>query len=164
MVKAVQDVHGGLCDSIGSEQILNHMVAEQQHELLSIKRRNRFEAAVRRPDAPGSDGVNMRTTIPVSCSISVFTDIRQSRSVLLHWWYAAGHSAWSQGFMMNGSAIDNNCCADLLGILTMPVAVSDVKKAPGRRDANKKYINIFAPSHLCALAPLRYVFVFASSC
>ena len=35
------------------------MVAEQQHELLSVERGNGFKAAVSRPDSAGGNGVDM---------------------------------------------------------------------------------------------------------
>ncbi len=42
MVKAVENVQGGLADSAASEQAFEQMVAEQEHELGGIERRNRF--------------------------------------------------------------------------------------------------------------------------
>jgi len=38
MVEAVKDIDGGLADTVGGEQVFNHMVAKQQHELLRIQR------------------------------------------------------------------------------------------------------------------------------
>jgi len=46
MVKAVQNVKGGLADPAAGEEVLEHMVAEQEHELESIQRGDRFEAAI----------------------------------------------------------------------------------------------------------------------
>jgi hypothetical protein len=54
-VEAVEDIDGGLADTAGGEQVFNHMVAEQQHELLGVERRNRFEVAVGGPDSPACD-------------------------------------------------------------------------------------------------------------
>jgi hypothetical protein len=51
MVEAVEDIDGGLADTAGGEQVISHMVAEEQHELLSIERGNRFKAAVGGPDS-----------------------------------------------------------------------------------------------------------------
>jgi hypothetical protein len=42
MVKAVQNVKGGLADPAAGEEVLEHMVAEQEHELESIQRGDRF--------------------------------------------------------------------------------------------------------------------------
>ena len=59
MVEAVEDVDGGLADTAGGEQVLNHMAAEKQQELLSVERGNRFKAAVGGPDSPAGDGMGL---------------------------------------------------------------------------------------------------------
>jgi hypothetical protein len=59
MVEAVEDIDGGLADPAGGEQVFHHRVAEQQHELLSVERWNRFKAAVGGPDSAACDGVDM---------------------------------------------------------------------------------------------------------
>ena len=59
MMKSVKDVDRGLADAAGGEQVFNHMVAEQQHELSCVERGNRFKSAVGVPDSAGGDGMDM---------------------------------------------------------------------------------------------------------
>jgi hypothetical protein len=59
MVKAVEDIDSRLADSAGGEQVFNHMMAEQQHELLRVERGNRFKAAVGGPDAPAGNSMDV---------------------------------------------------------------------------------------------------------
>jgi len=82
MVEAVEDIDGGLADSAGGEQVFNHMVAEEQHELLSVERRNRFKAAVGGPDSPAGDGVDMGMKVKViSVALNGDDDARQGGRV-----------------------------------------------------------------------------------
>ena len=46
MVKAVQDVEGGLADAAGGEEVAEDMAAEQQHELAGVEGGDRFRAFV----------------------------------------------------------------------------------------------------------------------
>jgi hypothetical protein len=65
MVEAVEGIDGGLADTVGGEQVFNHMVAEKQHELLRVERGNRFKAAVGGPDSPAGNGVDMGMKVKV---------------------------------------------------------------------------------------------------
>jgi hypothetical protein len=47
-VEAVQDVKGGLDDAAAGQEVSEHMVAEQEHELVAMDSGNRFKAAVER--------------------------------------------------------------------------------------------------------------------
>jgi hypothetical protein len=38
MVEAVENIDGGLADTAGGEEVFNHMVAEEQHDLLRVQR------------------------------------------------------------------------------------------------------------------------------
>jgi len=57
IVKAAEDVDSRPADSAGGEQVFNDMMAEQQHELLSVERGNRFKAAGGGPDAPAGNDI-----------------------------------------------------------------------------------------------------------
>jgi hypothetical protein len=59
MVKAVQDLQGGLADSAAGEQVLGQMVPEQKHELGRIERRDRLKIAVGGPDYSAGESVDM---------------------------------------------------------------------------------------------------------
>jgi len=59
MVKAVEDVQGSLADSAGGEQVLEPMVAEQEHELGGTEHRDRLEVAAGRPDSSAGESVDM---------------------------------------------------------------------------------------------------------
>jgi len=63
MVKAVEDVEGSLADSAAGEQVLEQMVAEQEHELGGIERCDRLKAAVGKPDSAAGESVDMRMEI-----------------------------------------------------------------------------------------------------
>jgi hypothetical protein len=63
MVKAVQDVEGSLADPAASKELLQHMVAEPQHQLVAVKRGDRFNAAAGGPNSPAGDGMDMRMQI-----------------------------------------------------------------------------------------------------
>jgi hypothetical protein len=65
MVKTVQNVEGGLADSAAGEEVLEQMVAEQEHELGGIERRDRFKVTVGRPDSAASESVDVRMEIEV---------------------------------------------------------------------------------------------------
>ena len=79
MMKSVKDVDGGLADSAGSQQVFNHMVAEEQHELLRVERGNRFKSAVGVPDSAGGDGMDMRVKVQaVSVALHRNNDTGQS--------------------------------------------------------------------------------------
>jgi len=53
MLKAVEDVNGGLTDTAGGEQVFYYMAAVQQRALLCVKGGNRFKAAIGEPYSPG---------------------------------------------------------------------------------------------------------------
>jgi hypothetical protein len=55
MMKAVEDVQGSLADSVTFEQVVEEMVAEQEHESGGIERRDRLKAAAGRPDPVRQD-------------------------------------------------------------------------------------------------------------
>jgi len=59
MVKAVEDVQGSLADSAAGEQVLEQMVAEQEHELGGIKRGDRLKVAAGGPDSSAGESVDM---------------------------------------------------------------------------------------------------------
>jgi len=59
MVKAVEDVQGSLADAAAGEQVLEQMVAEQEHELGGIERRDRLKVAAGRPDSSACESVDM---------------------------------------------------------------------------------------------------------
>ena len=59
MVKTVQDGEGGLADPTTGEEVFEHMVAEQQHELAAVESGDRFKAAVGGPDSAACDGMDM---------------------------------------------------------------------------------------------------------
>jgi len=63
MVKAVEDVEGGLADPAASKEVSERMVAEQQHELAAVERGDRFKAAVGGPNSAACDGMNVRMEI-----------------------------------------------------------------------------------------------------
>ena len=63
MVKAVQDVQGGLADAAAGEKVSQYMVAEQEHELLAIQSGNRFKAAVGGPDAAACESMDVGVEI-----------------------------------------------------------------------------------------------------
>ena len=63
MVKAVEDVEGGLADPAASKEVFEHLVAEQQHEPAAVEGRDRFKAAVGGPDSTACDGMDVRMQI-----------------------------------------------------------------------------------------------------
>ena len=65
MVKAVEDVQGSLADSAAGEQVLEQMVAEQEHDLGAVERRDRFKVTVGRPDSAAGESVDVRMEIEV---------------------------------------------------------------------------------------------------
>ena len=70
MVKTAQNVKGGLADPAAAEEVLEHMVAEQQHELDSIQRGDRFKAAVGRPDSLAGESMDVRMVVePVAVTL-----------------------------------------------------------------------------------------------
>ena len=50
VVKAVQDVDGGLGDASGGEEVAEDKVAGQEHELAAVQSGDGFKGAVRGPD------------------------------------------------------------------------------------------------------------------
>ena len=58
-MKAVEDVQGSLVDSAGGGQVLEQIVAEQEHESADIERRGRLEVAVGGPDSAAGESVDM---------------------------------------------------------------------------------------------------------
>ena len=65
MAKAVEEIEGGLADSVAGEQALQQVVAEQEDELEGIERRDRCKVTVGRPDAPAGESVEVRMEIEV---------------------------------------------------------------------------------------------------
>ena len=82
MVKAVQNVKGGLADPAAGEEVLEHMVAEQEHELESIQRGDRFEAAAARPNSPAGESMDVRMVIePAAVTLDCNDDAGEGRGM-----------------------------------------------------------------------------------
>jgi|WetSurMetagenome_2_1015567.scaffolds.fasta_scaffold108678_4 hypothetical protein len=82
MVEAVEDIDGSLADTAGGEQVFNHMVAEEQHTLLCVERRNGFKTAVGGPDSSAGDGVDIGMKVKaVSVALNGDDDARQGGRV-----------------------------------------------------------------------------------
>ena len=80
MVKAVQNVKGGLADPAAGEEVLEYMVAEQEHELGTIQGGDRFEAAIARPDSPAGESMDVRMVIePVAVTLDCDDDAGEDR-------------------------------------------------------------------------------------
>jgi hypothetical protein len=67
-----------LADPTGGEQVFDQMMAEEQHELLSLQRGDCLKAAIGGPDSPACDGMNMGMEIQaVSVALDGEDDARQ---------------------------------------------------------------------------------------
>jgi hypothetical protein len=63
MVKAVEDVQGGLADTAATEQVTEQAVSEEEHEAERIEGRDGLEVALGVPDAPAGKSMDMRMEI-----------------------------------------------------------------------------------------------------
>jgi hypothetical protein len=82
MVKAVQNVQGGLADPAAGEEVCEQVVAEKEHELESIQRGDRFKTAVGGPDSAASDGMDVRMEIEaVAVTLDCDDDAGKGRAI-----------------------------------------------------------------------------------
>ena len=82
MVKAVQNVQGGLADPAAGEEVGEQVVAEKEHEPESIQPGDRFKTAVGGPDSAASDGMDVRMEIEaVAVTLDCDDDAGKGRAI-----------------------------------------------------------------------------------